>query len=268
MENWERFENDCVEYLQKKYGYGNLKFEQTGKSDSTVSDIAVLDDGNLKFFIEVKMADAQSGQFVLLDESRRFVFSNQNKSSENEISEYILKHINDNYEHYKNVSTASTKIDLSPEIFATWIINHYLENGAKFIITSDYSNSFIIFPTEKFYEYFEISASFRKKKSGSRDLPAIQKSEIQELIISKYGRCEIVYEGKKAYAIVNETIPDKEKLTGMKYSYQLNCESNGKYLIRVLSNTNNANVIFSIRLKQKQEQSDVYSFEHEIGAAK
>ncbi|MEG1896155.1 MAG: hypothetical protein RR162_07925, partial [Oscillospiraceae bacterium] len=64
MESWMEFEDECLHYLQNKYGLKG-KFTATGKSDCTHSDIFV-ETSRSNFYIEVKKANAQSGQFVVL----------------------------------------------------------------------------------------------------------------------------------------------------------------------------------------------------------
>lgn len=96
MDDWKIFELECVDYLNKQYGGG---FKHLGYSDSTVSDIEYKSGLN-SFYIEVKMPVAQSGQFVLLvdQENREFVFSSRNKTKRDESVDFIIEHMNENFE--------------------------------------------------------------------------------------------------------------------------------------------------------------------------
>lgn len=264
METWRIFENSCTNFLNEKYGDNILIFKGSGMSDSTKSDIAVLQNNKLRFFIECKMSKAQSGQFVLLDKGSYFVFSPQNKSEENEFSDMILEYINTNYEIYKDVSTAATRINLPGSIYAAWIKKHYQSKDVKYVITADNHNNYIIFPIEKYGEYFNISANFRVKRSGSRDLSKNYEYDLKTLVENKYGPCKIQWDGKKAYCVLNAYIPDKTKLYGTYYRYQLNMIEPNIYQVRMLSNTNNSNVIFSIELAQMQQRNDLILFEKDI----
>ena len=102
MEKWEEFEIECCNYLNEKYGGGCYKFVRIGASDSTASDIAFYKFDHHMFNIEVKMPQAQSGQFVVLDNNGTFVFSCLNKSNEND-AKIFIDHMNANYELFKNV---------------------------------------------------------------------------------------------------------------------------------------------------------------------
>ena len=78
----ELFELECLEYLQNKYRYENVHFHHNGGMDSTMSDISVIKNGKVAFFIEVKDNTAQSGQFVVHPDadSHSFGFSSKNHS--------------------------------------------------------------------------------------------------------------------------------------------------------------------------------------------
>lgn len=261
MEQWEKFEEYCHQYLSHRYK--SAVFLHNGGFDSTTADIAVFKNSIHLFNMESKMPVAQSGQFVLLDKGGHFVFSDSNKSSEDFMASYIIRYINNHYDIYQHVSTAATPIDIDKSIFSSWIINHYQALGVRYVITAG-DNNVIIFPITKYGDYFDITATLRKKKSGSRNLSHSALPDILQLLNRQYGACKIQFIGKKAYANLPYAINDKIKLYGCEYCYQLNREESGSYLIRVLSNTNNPNVIFSIKLISGQREADLKSFEQEI----
>ena len=89
---WKIFEEECLKYLNGKYGN---YFKLQGKSNSTVSDIYFNGEGN-SFYIEAKMPTAQCGQFVLLPsvENKKLMYSNKNKTQQNEFSDEVIKFIN------------------------------------------------------------------------------------------------------------------------------------------------------------------------------
>lgn len=263
MEKWRLFEDNCVNYLNKTYGNNTVNFIGTGKSNSTTSDIKVLDYEKNLFNIESKMPEAQSGQFVLLDIGGEFIFSDKNKSIENEFTDLIINYINKNYDVFKNVSTKSLPIDLPIDIFESWIKNHYKSRNVKYVITSDKNNNYILFPIDKYGEYFRITGNFRIKTSGSGDLPKKYEYEVQALFQENFSSCSIVREGKKAYIFTEANLPDKTKLQGNDCRFQFNKEED-RYLVRKLSNTNNPNVIFSIKLEKHQCQDDLKMFRKEF----
>jgi len=74
MKNSEKFEIAAADYLTRTFSkYANFFHE--GGNDSTVSDIKVLTNEGKGFYIEVKEAISQSGQFVLFPniEEREFI---------------------------------------------------------------------------------------------------------------------------------------------------------------------------------------------------
>lgn len=263
MGNWQEFEDACVDFLNHEYGNSSLKFIGAGKSDSTSSDIKVMKNGQILFDMESKMPESQSGQFVLLDNDYEFIFSDKNKSNQNEFTDLIITYINSNYDIFKNVSTKSIPISLSTVIFENWIKGYYKSKNVKFIISADKNYNFIIFPIEKYGSYFSITGNFRIKTSGSGNLPKKYETEVKEIFEYNFSPCTIVREEEKAYIVTDYNLPDKIKIQGRDYRFQFN-EHGDKYLIRKLSNTNNANVIFSIKLRKHQESKDLNEFLKEI----
>ena len=262
MDKWRLFEDECVNYLNYTYGNSTLKFIGTGKSDSTSSDIMVLKHGQNIFNIESKMSTSQSGQFVLIDTGNQFIFSAKNKSKENKFTDLIISHINSNYNTFKNVSTKSIPIYLPKNIFEEWIKYHYKSKDVKFVISS-YNNDFIIFPINKYGDYFDITGNFRIKTSGSRHLSKSYSHIVKNLFEKHFAPCSIEWEGSKAYIVSNANLADKTQISCKDYRYQLNKEGN-RYLVRMLSNTHNSNVIFSINLKSRQNLNDLSQFIKEI----
>lgn len=259
MDKWRLFEDSCIDYLNQTYGNEGLEFIGTGKSDSTSSDIKVMKHGQKIFNMESKMPESQSGQFVLIDNDGKFIFSGKNKSQENEFTDLIINYINSNYSIFKNVSTKSIPINLPTNIFEEWIKGHYINKDVEFVITSDSNDNFIIFPIDKYGDYFEIKANFRIKTSGSRELSKKYEHIVKRLFEENFAPCHIEWKGSKAYIVSDINIANKTKLYGSNYRYQFNIEDN-KYLIKMLSNTNNANVIFSIVLINRQDDSDLDKF--------
>ena len=69
MDAWKSFEKECCDYLNRAYGNERVQFVWDGGSDSTSPDIMVFINGRNAFNIEVKSPQAQSGQFVVLNEN-------------------------------------------------------------------------------------------------------------------------------------------------------------------------------------------------------
>ena len=256
--SWRTFEEECTAYLNEKYG---IKFEQQGESDSTVSDI--LYRGKDKdFYVEAKMPNAQCGQFVLLPDLKNSVFkySAKNKISENKYTRMIVDFMDSNFDKFYNSGTAGLDINMPKSVFYNWIINYYKEKGAEFFITKD-RGKFLIFPVDQFHKYFDVTAKYREKKSGSSGLNNSNKSDF-EYAMGIEG-IDFRFNGLD---IISDSHLDGIKVSGNKYDYLV--RGNGRnYKVRKLSNTRNANVIFSIELIDydvEQQKRDVIQFENAI----
>ena len=265
MKNWENFEQQCCDYLNKYYGNQKIRFQLCGKSNANNPDILVIKNNVNIFNMEVKMPNAQSGQFVLKNINGFFVFSEANKSDETEAAAAIIKHMNDNYELYENVSTTSIPIEMEQSEFASWIINHYLEKDEKYLITHNGKN-FIILPIEKYQNYFNIKANYRIKKSGSSDLSAKNIKEIEEYFYELGEECEFTYNGEKHF-LTKPPMVLKEEIHVGNYDYSVRDVSGEGSYLRKLSNTKNANVIFNIDLISEQDDEDLDIFINDLNDA-
>lgn len=252
METWKQFELDCTNYLNETYGN---RFHHLGFSDSTVSDIKY-DDGKTQFFIEAKMPSAQSGQFVLLPnfENREFNFSTRNKSKKDETVEFIIKYMNENFEKYVDAGTKGVDIDLPKDVFASWITNTYRQNNVEFFITKGVD--YIIFPIEKYSHYFDISCTFRVKKSGSSGVPKYLQGDVLEFIRQEDPNCGV----NDSFEIESSVDLNKFSFSIGENDFLIKEKSPNLYRVRRLSNTRNANVIFSISLIQEQNKEDLEEF--------
>ncbi|MEG1668604.1 hypothetical protein [Chryseobacterium sp.] len=258
MSNWEDFEKECCEHLNKTYGCNGVSFSTSGASDSTAPDIEVTKNNNKLFNIEVKMPQAQSGQFVVLERDGLFVFSDKNKSNEEDALP-ILQYMNENFEKYKNASTAGVALEMDIEQYVKWVVKHYISKNEKFVITKQGAN-FVLFPIEKYGEYFNTTALYRIKKSGSQDVSSSSVDEVKEYFVSFDKGASLLFTGKKLYVATKKQMKLKARfLVGDKELFVSKIED-GVYYLRKLSNTRNANVIFSIQLKKDQDVNDLISF--------
>lgn len=254
---WEIFEIECYNYLNRNYK--NIEFKYHGRSNSTVSDIEVID---RKFFIEVKLKESQCGQFVVFENENGFEYSSKNKTFTNQYSDYIIEYMNRNFDAFHNVGTIGVNIAIDKKIFASWIIDYYKTKNTKYFITK--GDNYIIIPLEKIDEYFDIKACYRVKKSGSSDPSNTNIEEIIYFLENYNIEFQLEINDKKLYIITVNDIESKIKINN--YTYQFNKISEYKYNVRRLSNTSNANVIFSIKLiKNHQEEKDLSLFLEDIG---
>lgn len=263
MRPGEQFELRCYEYLKNFYKTGKTDFYHEGGMNSTKSDIAVIKNGQIEFYIEAKDASAQSGQFVLLpnEEKEVFVFSPHNHSKPNEMTDIIIDYMNSDFQRFNNAGTAGQSLNIDTSIFADWIIKHYKDKNVKYVISCD--TDYVIFPIRKFEQYFNIIANYRIKKSGSgepakKDIPAVE-----QIIKSYYSTARFYQDTKKLFVDISEKI-DKDKFVMGDHTYYLSKRNSDNYEVRRLSNTNNMNVIFSIELIKTQDENDLKEFESDL----
>ncbi|PWG50577.1 PDDEXK family nuclease [Ligilactobacillus salivarius] len=269
----EHFEEKATQFLNQNFSTDNISFIKTETLDSSISDILVKNGNSSLFYIEAKDSRAQSGQFVLrLEDNDKFVFSSKNTSPEYEARE-IIDYINKNLSTYINVRQRKIDVPIDLEISKKWIINHYRKQNVKFVITK-YNDEFVIFPIEKFGDYFDIETHFRRKKSGSHNLKKSSLKKTKNFI-------------KENFPVVNiQIVDDADLLVAFQKNFDL--AENKRFLfegdllffskqdtsffgnetttfkIRRLSKTNNANIIFSISSKQKQQKEDLLLFKNSL----
>ena len=258
MKSWELLEEECVNYLQNKYP--KTEFIWLGKEDSTQSDILVKTNHN-EFYIEVKSPLSQSGQFVLIPDYHNQVFrySIKNKTPMLQQTTEIINYMNN---AYANVTTEPKEMNLEQNILVNWVINYYATKKVKFIITK-FNNQFLIIPLPKIGNYYAIKCFYRIKKSGSSSVSSFSKEElIAWWNYSNEGN--FIIENKKLYFYCSQCL-DQCKIRTPHHTYLLHRIIDGKYEVRKLSKTFNANAIFQIKLKElKQAIMDLTEFDKTI----
>ena len=257
-ENWKDFEVECFNYLQKTYT--KATFQAFGQSDSTRPDIYVVPSHGTPFYMETKEGNAQCGQFVLIpnEEQHRFDYSQKNKTPFFDSTNCIMDYMNSRFYSFANAGTSGENIDLNDEIFYDWIISYYSRKGVEFFITK--SANYLIFPIERFPEYFDVSCCYRMKRSGSSAPGNSNTHEIKSILRNNGIQGELKFVGKELYLITSENL-DGVKLCGSKFTYMFRAGVNSHFLIRKLSNTCNSNVIFQISLKKyTQDKNDLSCF--------
>ncbi len=263
MKPGEKFETSCYEYLKNSYTTKKTKFHHEGGMDSTTSDIAVVKNGKIDFYIEAKDSSAQSGQFVLLpnEDNETFVFSPRNKSKPNEMTNIIIEYMNSNFQRFHNAGTSGEPLNINATVFADWIIEHYKNKNVKYVIS--YSRDYVIFPIRKFKQYFDIVANYRIKKSGSGNPAQKDIACVKQCISNYYANAKFAQADKKLYAEITEPLTTDKFALG-NYTYYLSERSSNKYEVRKLSNTYNMNVIFSIKLIKTQDAADLEEFKIDL----
>lgn len=261
MRPGEQFENDCYEYLTQTYD--NKIFHLEGGMNSTKSDIAVVKNNRINFYIEVKDTAAQSGQFVLQPnkETETFVFSPKNHSEPNEMTEIMIQYMNNDFHRFNKAGTAGEALNIDSSVFSDWIIDHYTDRNVKYVIS--YKNGFVILPIRKFSSYFEILAKYRIKKSGSGYPAKRDFTGIENEIMTLYPATKVEIHNSKLFVTLDEPLY-KDRFEIGKYTYYFSKTDTNTYKITRLSNTYNMNVIFSIRLKREQDIQDLLEFKADL----
>ena len=246
MAIWQDFESSCTDFLNDTFGE-YASFIQEGGSDSTIPDIKVITRRGV-FYIDVKHCPAQCGQFVLLPNiaTGSFEYSPLNVNRINDSARRIMEYMNEDFDEFREAGTAGKDIDMinGSEIFADWIIQTYKNKGAEFFITNNYK----IVRVDDFSECFNVSAKYRIKRSGSSSVGKSRISTISRYLKDEFDSItSIRAQGDKLF--VNST----RNMHGIRFVYggyeYMISQRDDAYEIRKLSNTYNANVIFSIQLK-------------------
>lgn len=254
MAIWENFEVECTDYFNKRFG-AYAHFIHQGGADSTVPDILVKTNSGHSFYIDAKHSPAQCGQFVLIPdlETCTFEYSRQNVNRINRYAEMIMDYMNKDFDKFREAGTAGKDIDMrnGSDIFASWIIQTYHDKGTEFFIT----NNFTILPIEEFSNYFEVSAKYRIKRSGSGNVGKSRLHPVMDYITSHdYVITNSRIDGDKLFVVSPQNLHNTRFiLRGTEYMFSLR---DNEYELRKLSNTYNANVIFSIKQKSSHSLTD------------
>ena len=246
MTSWEKFEIESTDYLNGTFGR-YASFTHCGGSDSTTSDIKVVTESRNEFYIEAKESPAQCGQFVLLPDivSNTFKYSKGNAAPLDSYASSIIDYMNGSFEEYKDAGTAGKDICFPgcSQIFTNWIIKHYRDKKVLFIIT----NNNTILPTEKFADFFTVTAKYRVKRSGSGNVAQRMIPQVEEFLRNNFSVDSCFCEDRILFITSDDDLHNRRfVIAGWEYRIS---RSGNRYAIRRLSNTFNANVIFSINIK-------------------
>lgn len=263
MKEWEVLEIKCGEHLHNTYGSNDLQFKVAGGSNSNTNDIQVIKDKKCILAIECKSPNAQSGQFVLfVDEAnKKFIYSPKNKTPYDDAVKLVLSEMDSKFDECC-VSSAKD-LPIANEVIVNWVKNHYINTKhSKYGITES-NNGFIIFPISKMDEYFDFTAQYRVKKSGSSRPSRRNEDELNMLLNNMGISSSVEFVNRECFARFNRT--DEEfVLVGEKYRYKFIKEGE-QYRVRRLSNTCNANFIVTIKLKKfEQDKKDLLEFEKDL----
>ena len=159
-----------------------------------------------------------------------------------------MEYMNESFDEFRNAGTSGKDI-IMPEdqdIFSNWIIDTCQKKSVRFFITNNYT----ILPIQHLKEYFCISAKYRIKRSGSNSVGKNRIPDVKNHLMHDYLIQDTHIDGDKLFVISHKPYNNERFfLSGYEYMFSLR---NHEYEIRKLSNTYNANVIFSIKLKEEK----------------
>lgn len=257
MKKWEDFESEMTGYLQQMLKDYDVLVKQYGSADSTIPDIEItINSNSKKFYVETKMPASQTSQFVVEIKNNKFVYGSKNKFKSNQYSDEIINILNDNYNLYSKVAQTGMVVPVPETIAFSWIASNMKNKNVEFIISVDNDGNKKVFSLDQFNKFFNIKTIFRRKKSGSQDLPKTYYDDFKkhlDLRFSKY-KYSLNTNGKKLYLDLpldlnkNECYIDSDVLPEGK-RYFLSNKGNGKYEVKITSSTNDPNIIFELSLK-------------------
>lgn len=207
-----------------------------------------------EFYIEVKMPNSQTSQFVVELIEDKFIYGTHNKFKNNSFSQNILDYLNNNFVFYGKVSEKGLIILIHEDIINKWIISNLNNKNIDFIYSGEENEERVI-PINKFGDYFKANAILRRKKSGSRPLPQSRVKEFQNSFNNKFGYFPKMKSYENKYFILSTNIFRKNELSidnieNDNIRFYLSYKENLEYEVKILSNTNNPNVIFELAIKQ------------------
>lgn len=268
MKKWENFENEMTDFLQEMLDDYDVMVKQLGNADSTIPDIEITINNNMKkFYVETKMPASQTSQFVVEIKDNSFIYGKKNKFNGNEYSDEIIKILNNNFEKYKNVAQSGMTIPVPEEIAFGWIASNMRNKDVEFIISVDNNDNKKIFSLDQFNNFFNIKTTLRRKKSGSQNLPKTYYEDFKKQLEIKFSKYDynLYTENNKLFLNLpldlskNDCYIDSNILPEGK-KYFLSNKGNNKYEIKITSATNNPNIIFELSVKD-DEDFDSYTIQ-------
>jgi hypothetical protein len=249
MPNWKIFEKNATKYLNSNIKLSGISFLANGESDSNASDIEVLRNEQVIFSIECKYSPAQSSQFVVKKLDNKFFYSEANRSNQNG-SAKIIEHMNENFSYYSR-SVGSVNLICDKNLMYERVIQQLSSKSIFFIaasVTENFSSHspIVIDRVERLDQYFDISGVYRHKRSGTSYAKQADLAGISSYL--KFGDKFYVHDPHNklpAYPPLNSQI------------YMPDSDEKGYRVIKKRSNTNNRNVIFTLKLKDSLRLSNL-----------
>lgn len=250
MKDWELFEESCLRYLQ---GFKLIKdhdfiFTKSGGSDSTHSDILAKCSccPKRELYIECKMKESQTSQFVVKEEGGKFVFSNLNINTNNRYSSAIINHLNSEFDLYIDAKKRCLEVKISSDLAFKWIKNTLKSKKVSYIISGDFDKKYII-DINDISNHFTVKTKLRRKKSGTHALSKEDILYFRNLGVNKGQINEINITDSKTY--IDTDLYERIYNLYDKSKYHISKTDSSKlYKVTKKSNTNNMTILFELKL--------------------
>jgi len=256
LQKWEVFQNEATNFLSD---YFNIYCSMEGGFDATTSEITARNADQVLTTIEAKFCPAQAGQIILLSDGSKFIFSQKSKNSSNTYTQEIISYLNDNFEEFQGTNSATIPItNISYSTLYKWVKAVYSEKNVEWIIASkEFQNvtkeDLLFVPLEEIENYFDISITFRRKKTGNDHIPGKDLPDFEtemDLINSNY---QIKRTNNRYLLTLNEKVTNFN--IGTKYLLSMT-NKDAQYYIKKKDMNTNPNLVFQLNLKDNIEFKD------------
>ena len=253
LQKWEVFQNEATGFLSD---YFNIHCSMEGGFDATTSEITVRNADQVLTTIEAKFCPAQAGQIILLSDGSKFIFSDKSKNSSNSYTEEIIKYLNTNYSLFSGNNSATIPVtDISYSTLFNWVKTVYKQKNVEWIIASkEFCNltadDSLFVPLDEIENYFDISVTFRRKKTGNDHIPGKDIPDFEaemDLVNQNY---QIKRTNNRFLLTLNSKVTNFN--IGTKYLLSMTNQDCQYYIKKKDMNTN-PNIVFQLNIKDNTE---------------
>ena len=264
--SWQAFEKTAETFINTVLKINNVTIEGKGGSDSNAKDLVVKKNNEEIFNIEIKQKKSQIAQFVVeIDEEKKKFYLGKIDELAKEKTKEILKHMNKNYEYYKHPTQSSIKLKYEKKMMYRCVENYLKEKNIKFLISSSNASDCVVVSSANFERNFSIiSGNYRRKKSGTSDLPIKSREEVKKYLYNKFPGSNFVEENKKLFiSIKKDFLKEVESESKKSFNFKdfniflSETKEEMKFRIKKKSKTNGPTVIFSIDFHNNFKDNDL-----------
>jgi len=256
LQKWEVFQNEATDFLSD---YFNIHCSMEGGFDATTSEITARNADQVITTIEAKFCPAQAGQVILLSDGNQFIFSEKSKNSSNVYTQEIINYLNNNYSSFTGTNSATIPItNISYSTLFNWVKTVYKQKNVQWMIASkEFCNLIakdtLLAPLDEIEKYFDISITFRRKKTGNDHIPGKDLLDFQEEMDLVNPNYQIKRTNNRYLMTLNSKVTNFN--IGTKYLLSMT-NKDCQYYIKKKDMNTNPNVVFQLNLKDNIEFQD------------